>query len=222
MITAGDRFVLSFSATAPPAPPRSIPSEAKDRQTDGHAHQRAHPRPPPKISSRRARMPPSSHLMALRVSARLYLPAVSLGFQGPRPLVYYIHGAGPQGQERPDFAWFSMPLIQFLALRGFAVLRYPTCAVPTGLPAWTTPPRLTGNWGGQGTGLEPWHVHAHDGRCWPKDSAWMSSAPPWWDVSYGGYMDSHDDRPPSRAVRAARPAICSARYDVVGLLGLHS
>ena len=32
----------------------------------------------------------------------------------------HIHG-GPQGQERPDFAWFSMPLIQFLTLRGFAV-----------------------------------------------------------------------------------------------------
>jgi dipeptidyl aminopeptidase/acylaminoacyl peptidase len=27
--------------------------------------------------------------------------------------VYYIHG-GPQSQERPDYAWFSMPLIQFL------------------------------------------------------------------------------------------------------------
>ena len=49
----------------------------------------------------------------LRVSARLYFPAKALGFSGPRPVVYYIHG-GPQGQERPDFAWFSMPLIQFL------------------------------------------------------------------------------------------------------------
>jgi dipeptidyl aminopeptidase/acylaminoacyl peptidase len=56
----------------------------------------------------------------LRVSARLYRPAPALGFEGPRPLVYYIHG-GPQSQERPDFAWFSMPLIQFLTLNGFAV-----------------------------------------------------------------------------------------------------
>ena len=56
----------------------------------------------------------------LRISARLYLPADELGFEGPRPLVYYIHG-GPQSQERPDFAWFSMPLIQFLTLNGFAV-----------------------------------------------------------------------------------------------------
>ncbi len=56
----------------------------------------------------------------LRVSARLYLPPEALGVQGPRPLVYYIHG-GPQSQERPDFTWFSMPLIQFLTLNGMAV-----------------------------------------------------------------------------------------------------
>jgi dipeptidyl aminopeptidase/acylaminoacyl peptidase len=55
-----------------------------------------------------------------RVSARLYLPAPALGFAGPRPLVYYVHG-GPQSQERPDFTWFSMPLIQFLTLNGLAV-----------------------------------------------------------------------------------------------------
>jgi dienelactone hydrolase len=56
----------------------------------------------------------------LRISARLYLPAEALGYRGPRPVVYYIHG-GPQGQERPNFTWFSMPLIQYLTLRGFAV-----------------------------------------------------------------------------------------------------
>jgi dipeptidyl aminopeptidase/acylaminoacyl peptidase len=56
----------------------------------------------------------------LRISARLYLPAAELGFAGPRPVVFYIHG-GPQSQERPDFTWFSMPLIQFLTLNGLAV-----------------------------------------------------------------------------------------------------
>jgi esterase/lipase len=56
----------------------------------------------------------------LRVSARLYLPSAKLGYKGPRPLVEYVHG-GPQGQERPDFTWFSMPLIQNLTLNGFAV-----------------------------------------------------------------------------------------------------
>jgi len=56
----------------------------------------------------------------LRISARLYMPSEHLGFKGSRPLVLYVHG-GPQGQERPDFTWFSMPLIQFLTLNGFAV-----------------------------------------------------------------------------------------------------
>ena len=56
----------------------------------------------------------------LRVSARLYLPSPKLRYKGPRPLVEYVHG-GPQGQERPDFTWFSMPLIQYLTLNGFAV-----------------------------------------------------------------------------------------------------
>jgi len=56
----------------------------------------------------------------MRISARLYMPSEKLGFTGPRPLVLYVHG-GPQSQERPDFTWFSMPLIQFLTLHGFAV-----------------------------------------------------------------------------------------------------
>ena len=56
----------------------------------------------------------------LRISARLYRPSPELGFTGPRPLVLYVHG-GPQGQERPDFTWFSMPLIQYLSLNGFTV-----------------------------------------------------------------------------------------------------
>ena len=56
----------------------------------------------------------------LRISARLYFPDENLGFENPRPLIYYIHG-GPQSQERPDFSWFSMPLIQYLTLNGFAV-----------------------------------------------------------------------------------------------------
>jgi dipeptidyl aminopeptidase/acylaminoacyl peptidase len=56
----------------------------------------------------------------LRISARLYMPSKGLGFKDPRPLVLYVHG-GPQSQERPDFSWFSMPLIQYLTLNGFAV-----------------------------------------------------------------------------------------------------
>ncbi len=55
-----------------------------------------------------------------RVSARLYLPSPATGRAGPYPVVLYVHG-GPQSQERPDFTWFSMPLIQLFTLRGFAV-----------------------------------------------------------------------------------------------------
>ena len=53
-----------------------------------------------------------------RVSARLYVPAGPA--EGPYPVIYYVHG-GPQSQERPDFTWFSMPLIQLFILHGFAV-----------------------------------------------------------------------------------------------------
>ena len=56
----------------------------------------------------------------LRISARLYMPSPELGYTGRRPLIFYIHG-GPQSQERPDFSWFSMPLIQYLTLQGLAV-----------------------------------------------------------------------------------------------------
>lgn len=56
----------------------------------------------------------------LTIPARLYLPSKELGFTGKRPVVLYVHG-GPQSQERPDFSWFSMPLIQFLTMQGFAV-----------------------------------------------------------------------------------------------------
>jgi esterase/lipase len=56
----------------------------------------------------------------LRISARLYLPSKALGLKEAYPLVLYVHG-GPQSQERPDFTWFSMPLIQYLTLNGFAV-----------------------------------------------------------------------------------------------------
>lgn len=55
-----------------------------------------------------------------RISARLYLPSTDGRLESPYPLVYYVHG-GPQSQERPDFSWFSMPLIQLLTLKGFAV-----------------------------------------------------------------------------------------------------
>ncbi|MBI5668963.1 MAG: S9 family peptidase [Chloroflexi bacterium] len=117
----------------------------------------------------------------LRVSARLYLPAESLGYTGPRPLVYYIHG-GPQSQERPDFAWFSMPLIQFLTLNGFAVF-VPNARGSTGYGLRYTK-HVDRDWGGQDR-LD--HVHAMT-KVLPQDNRIDVKRAGVVGRSYGGYM----------------------------------
>jgi dipeptidyl aminopeptidase/acylaminoacyl peptidase len=117
----------------------------------------------------------------LRISARLYLPANGLGFKGPRPLVYYVHG-GPQGQERPDFAWFSMPLIQFLTLRGFAVF-VPNVRGSTGYGLAYTK-HVDRDWGGQDR-LD--HVHAMQ-EVLSRDKRLDVSRAAVVGRSYGGYM----------------------------------
>jgi pimeloyl-ACP methyl ester carboxylesterase len=117
----------------------------------------------------------------LRVSARLYLPSPELGYEGARPLVYYIHG-GPQGQERPNFAWFSMPLIQILALEGFAVF-VPNVRGSTGYGLEYTR-RVDRDWGGQDR-LD--HVHAMT-EVLPKDDRVDVERAGVIGRSYGGYM----------------------------------
>jgi dipeptidyl aminopeptidase/acylaminoacyl peptidase len=117
----------------------------------------------------------------LRVSARLYLPSPELGYEGPRPLVYYIHG-GPQGQERPNFAWFSMPLIQILTLEGFAVF-VPNVRGSTGYGLEYTR-RVDRDWGGQDR-LD--HVHAMT-EVLPKDDRVDVERAGVMGRSYGGYM----------------------------------
>ncbi len=117
----------------------------------------------------------------LRVSARLYLPAESLGYTGPRPLVYYVHG-GPQSQERPDFAWFSMPLIQFLTLNGFAVF-VPNVRGSTGYGLRYTK-HVDRDWGGQDR-LD--HVHAMT-KVLPNDPRIDVKRAGVVGRSYGGYM----------------------------------
>jgi dipeptidyl aminopeptidase/acylaminoacyl peptidase len=117
----------------------------------------------------------------MRVSARLYMPAKELGFTGPRPLVYYIHG-GPQGQERPDFAWFSMPLIQYLTLRGFAVF-VPNVRGSTGYGLSYTK-QVDRDWGGKDR-LD--HVHAMT-QVLPQDERLDVKRAAVVGRSYGGYM----------------------------------
>lgn len=114
---AGDRFALAFSTATSPAQLYTIEGLQREQITRhtnervlGIAHDSLAPGEDASFTS----------WDGLRISARLYLPADRRAFPGPHPLVYYVHG-GPQGQERPDFTWFSMPLIQFLTLRGFAV-----------------------------------------------------------------------------------------------------
>lgn len=115
-----------------------------------------------------------------RISARLYLPSAKLGYQGKLPVVFYIHG-GPQGQERPDFAWFSMPLIQLLALNGLAVF-VPNVRGSTGYGLEFTK-LVDHDWGGDDR-LD--HVHAlklleNDQRLDAKRAGVVGR-------SYGGYM----------------------------------
>jgi dipeptidyl aminopeptidase/acylaminoacyl peptidase len=117
----------------------------------------------------------------LRVSARLYLPSEELGFEGPRPLVYYVHG-GPQGQERPNFAWFSMPLIQILALEGFAVF-VPNARGSSGY-GLSYMKRVDKDWGGLDR-LD--HVHAMT-EILPANERVDVSRAGVVGRSYGGYM----------------------------------
>ena len=117
----------------------------------------------------------------LRVSARLYLPSPELGLGGPRPLVYYVHG-GPQSQERPNFAWFSMPLIQILTLEGFAVF-VPNARGSTGYGLQYAK-HVDRDWGGQDR-LD--HVHAMT-EVLPRDERIDVTRAGVVGRSYGGYM----------------------------------
>lgn len=117
----------------------------------------------------------------LRISARLYLPSPELGYEGARPLVYYVHG-GPQSQERPDFAWFSMPLIQILTLEGFAVF-VPNARGSSGY-GLDYMKRVDRDWGGLDR-LD--HVHAMT-EVLPKDERVDTSRAGVVGRSYGGYM----------------------------------
>ena len=115
------------------------------------------------------------------MSARLYLPSDELGYEGARPLVYYVHG-GPQSQERPNFAWFSMPLIQALTLDGFAVF-VPNVRGSTGYGAEYAQ-RVDRDWGGNDR-LD--HVFAMQ-EVLPKDDRIDVDRAGVIGRSYGGFM----------------------------------
>ncbi|MGH2521486.1 MAG: alpha/beta hydrolase family protein, partial [Anaerolineales bacterium] len=122
-------------------------------------------------------------------------------FSGPRPLIYYVHG-GPQGQERPDFAWFSMPLIQFLALNGFAVF-VPNVRGSTGY-GLSYMKQVDRDWGGQ----DRWdHVHAMT-RVLPDDERIDVKRAGVVGRSYGGYM--------TLTLASRHPELWAAAVDMFG------
>lgn len=137
----------------------------------------------------------------LRVSARLYLPAPALKLTGPRPLVYYVHG-GPQSQERPNFAWFSMPLIQYLTMNGFAVF-VPNARGSTGY-GLSYMKRVDKDWGGADR-LD--HVFAMT-KVLPKDKRLDVSRAGVVGRSYGGFM--------TLTLASRHPDLWSAAVDMFG------
>jgi pimeloyl-ACP methyl ester carboxylesterase len=136
----------------------------------------------------------------LRISARLYLPATDHQPRSPYPLVYYVHG-GPQSQERPDFSWFSMPLIQYLTLNGMAVF-VPNVRGSTGYGLSYTK-QVDHDWGGHDR-LD--HVHAM--KLLKKDPRLDLTHAAVVGRSYGGYM--------SLTLASRHPELWSAAVDMFG------
>jgi len=195
---AGDRYTLSFSTATSPTQIYIIEGEARDRVTR-QTRERVLGIPSDMLSPGEDASFVSYD--GLRVSARLYLPPESLGFDGPRPLVYYLHG-GPQSQERPDFAWFSMPLIQFLILKGFAVF-VPNVRGSTGY-GFDYMSRVVRDWGGADR-LD--HVHAMT-EVLPKDARVDVKRAGVVGRSYGGYM--------TLTMAARHPELWAAAVDMFG------
>lgn len=173
----GDRFILSFSSATSPTQIYTI--EGKDRsRVIRHTNEKVLGIPDHVLSA--GEDASFTSYDGTRISARLYLPAGELGFTGARPLVYYVHG-GPQGQERPDFAWFSMPLIQYLTVNGFAVF-VPNVRGSTGYGLSYTK-QVDHDWGGRDRldHVEAMKVLEKDKRVDVRRAGVVGR-------SYGGYM----------------------------------
>ncbi|HET9588247.1 MAG TPA: prolyl oligopeptidase family serine peptidase [Anaerolineales bacterium] len=193
-----NQYVISFSTATSPSQIYTIEGRKRDRLTV-HTNEKILGIPQEVLSKGED----ASYISfdGLRVSARLYLPAESLGFKGQRPLVYYVHG-GPQSQERPDFTWFSMPLIQFLTLRGFAVF-VPNVRGSSGY-GLEYMKHVDCDWGGKDR-LD--HVHAMR-EVLPQDTRLDVSRTGLVGRSYGGYM--------TLTLAGRHPNLWSAACDMFG------
>ncbi|HZT96352.1 MAG TPA: alpha/beta fold hydrolase [Chloroflexota bacterium] len=194
---ASDRFALSFSTAT--SPTQIYVLDGPERTPVIQTHERT-------LGIERAWLAPGEDASflshdGLRISARLYLPSSELGYEPPYPVVYYIHG-GPQGQERPDFAWFSMPLIQFLTLNGFAVF-VPNVRGSTGY-GFSYMKQVDRDWGGQDR-LD--HVFAME-HVLPNDSRLDVTRVGVMGRSYGGFM--------TLTLAARHPSLWAAAIDMFG------
>lgn len=175
---AGDRFAISYSTATSPTQIYTIEGPGRDKFQQ-HSREKVLGIPTKWLSA--GEDASFTSFDGLRVSARLYLPAAELAYTGRRPVIYYIHG-GPQSQERPDFAWFSMPLIQFLTLQGFAVF-VPNVRGSTGY-GFDYMNRVVRDWGGQDRFD---HYHAMT-QILPNDERLDSGRVAVMGRSYGGFM----------------------------------
>ncbi len=190
------RYAMSFCTA-------TMPTQLYVIEPDGAATRQTNEQPlglDPEVLSRGEDASFVSH-DGLRVSARLYLPSPALGYEGARPVVLYVHG-GPQGQERPNFAWFSMPLIQTLTFEGFAVF-VPNVRGSTGY-GQDYMKRVDRDWGGQDR-LD--HVHALT-EVLPQDDRLDVSRAGVVGRSYGGYM--------TLTLAGRHPDLWSAAVDMFG------
>lgn len=194
---AGDRWAFSFCTATGPTQIHTV-EEADRKRVVTHTRERILGIPPEHLSP--GEDASYASFDGQRVSARLYLPSAALGYTGKRPLVYYVHG-GPQGQERPNYAWFSMPLIQFLALRGFAVF-VPNVRGSTGYGLGYTK-QVDHDWGGNDR-LD----HAHAMKVLGKDARVDASRAGVIGRSYGGYM--------TLTLASRHPELWSAAVDMFG------
>lgn len=193
----GDRYALSFSTAISPSQIYTL--EGSERTVRRHTSERVIGLDSSQLSAGEDASFTSHD--GLRISARLYLPSDSKEFEAPYPLVYYVHG-GPQGQERPDFTWFSMPLIQFLTLNGFAVF-VPNVRGSTGYGLEYTK-KVDRDWGGQDR-LD--HVHAMT-KVLSQDKRLDTGRAGVIGRSYGGYM--------TLTLATRHPELWSAAVDMFG------
>jgi pimeloyl-ACP methyl ester carboxylesterase len=195
---SGDRYALAFSTATSPCQLFTINSPTRD-EVRQHTNERI-------LGISRELLSPGEDASyvsfdGLPISARLYLPSAEVSKTGPYPLVYYIHG-GPNGQERPDFTWFSMSLIQHLTLNGFAVF-VPNVRGSTGY-GLNYAQQVERDWGGKDR-LD--HVHAMT-QVLSRDARLDLSRAAVMGRSYGGFM--------TLTLACRHPELWSAAVDMFG------